>query len=62
TLHGTICGVADFYCGTVTGTVYSPIQANTTGNFGITLLIEGEPIPRRPRYGCDPDALAPALP
>lgn len=62
TLHGTICGVASFYCGTVTGTVFSPIQAETTGHFGITLLNADEPLPPRPRYGCEPDALAPALP
>ncbi len=61
TLHGTICGVADFYCGTVTGTVTSPIKAETNGHFGITLLADDD-VPARPRYGCEPDALAPALP
>lgn len=61
TLHGTICGVADFYCGTVTGTVTSPIKAETNGHFGITLLGDDE-LPARPRYGCAADALAPALP
>ncbi|MDF3065389.1 MAG: hypothetical protein K0R38_990 [Polyangiaceae bacterium] len=62
TLHGTICGVADFYCGTVTGTVSAPVQGDTTGNFGITLVGSLDDLPARPRYGCDPEALAPALP
>lgn len=61
TLHGTICGVADFYCGTVTGTVYSPVQGPTTGQFGLTLLESVGDMPARPRYGCAEDALAPEL-
>jgi hypothetical protein len=62
TLHGTICGVSDFYCGTVTGTVTAPIQGPTTGQFGLTLLPSIDDMPARPRYGCAEDALAPALP
>jgi hypothetical protein len=62
TLHGTICGVSEFYCGTVTGTVTSPIRSEANGNFGLTLLGADEPIPARPRYGCAADALAPPLP
>jgi hypothetical protein len=61
TLHGSICGVSSFYCGTVTGTVTAPIQGEATGQFGITLVPSLEELPARPRYGCDEDALAPAL-
>lgn len=61
TLHGTICGVAEFYCGTVTGTVYFPVQGPTAGQFGLTLLGAAGEIPAQPRYGCDEDALAPEL-
>lgn len=32
TLHGQICGVQDFYCGTVTGNVTSPIPTPLTGS------------------------------
>jgi hypothetical protein len=62
TLRGTICGVSDFYCGTVTGTVYAPIEGPTTGQFGLLLLDSIEDLPERPRFGCAEDALAPALP
>jgi hypothetical protein len=61
TLHGTICGISDFYCGTVTGSVSAPVKGDTTGHFGITLLGGIDQMPERPRYGCDPSALAPAL-
>jgi hypothetical protein len=61
TLHGTICGVADFYCGTVTGTVSAPVMGETTGRFGLTLVPSLEDLPARPQYGCDPGALAPEL-
>jgi hypothetical protein len=61
TLHGTICAVSDFYCGTVTGTVSAPVQGETTGQFGLTLVNGLEDLPARPRYGCAEDALAPAL-
>jgi hypothetical protein len=61
TLHGTICGVSRFYCGTVTGTVYEPIEGPATGQFGLQLLQSLDEIPERPRFGCDEDALAPAL-
>jgi hypothetical protein len=61
TLHGTICGVSDFYCGTVTGTVTAPLVAETTGRFGLTLVPSLDELPARPRFGCDADALAPAL-
>lgn len=61
TLHGTICGVATFYCGTVTGTVFAPLAGPATGKFGLTLLEDERDIPERPRFGCEEDALAPAL-
>jgi hypothetical protein len=62
TLHGTICGVSDFYCGTVTGDVSAPIAGPATGQFGLMLLNGLEDIPSRPRFGCSEKALAPALP
>jgi hypothetical protein len=62
TLHGTICGVSDFYCGTVTGTVSAPIVGPTTGQFGLLLVPSIDDIPAQPRFGCAEDALAPALP
>ena len=61
TLHGTICGVSSFYCGTVTGTVYSPVQGPTSGQFGLTLLDSVDEMPARPRFGCDEGALGPEL-
>jgi hypothetical protein len=61
TLHGTICGVARFYCGTVTGTSYAPVAGPVTGRFGLSLLDEPGELPARPRYACDEDALAPDL-
>jgi hypothetical protein len=61
TLHGTICGVSRFYCGTVTGTSYFPLMGPTTGQFGLTLLESEGELPERPRFGCDEDALGPAL-
>jgi hypothetical protein len=61
TLHGTICGVSDFYCGTVTGNVTAPIAGPTTGQFGLLLLPSIDDIPARPRFGCSTKALAPAL-
>jgi hypothetical protein len=61
TLHGKICGVSDFYCGTVSGTVSAPIAGPTSGQFGLTLLESNDELPPEPRFGCDEDALAPAL-
>jgi len=61
TLHGSICGVSAFYCGTITGTVSAPIAGPTNGQFGLTLVTSLEELPARPRFGCSEDALAPAL-
>jgi len=61
TLHGTICGVSDFYCGTVTGDVSAPIAGPTTGQFGLLLVPSIDDIPARPRFGCSEKALAPEL-
>jgi hypothetical protein len=58
TLHGTICGVSSFYCGTVTGTITAPIQGPATGQFGLQLLGGIDEVPDRPRFGCADDALA----
>jgi hypothetical protein len=55
-LHGTICGVQSFYCGTVTGDATAPVKGPITGDFGLELLA-GE-IPAQPRYGCAADQLA----
>jgi len=62
TLHGTICGVSTFYCGTVTGTVSAPVMGPTTGQFGLQLLDGLDDVPAQPRFGCAEDALAPPLP
>lgn len=61
TLHGKICGISDFYCGTVTGSVTAPIAGPSNGQFGLTLLPSIDEVPERPRYGCADDALAPPL-
>jgi len=61
TLHGTICGVSDFYCGTVTGTFIAPIQGDLTGQFGLMLVPSLDELPARPRFGCAENALAPEL-
>ena len=61
TLHGTICGVSDFYCGTVTGDVSAPIEGPTTGQFGLMLVPSIDDLPARPRFGCSEKALAPEL-
>lgn len=61
TLHGTICGVSDFYCGTVTGTFIAPIEGELSGQFGLTLVAGLDELPARPRFGCAEEALAPAL-
>jgi hypothetical protein len=61
TLHGSICGRADFYCGSVTGSVSAPIAGPSSGQFGLALLGGIDDVPARPRFGCDEDALAPEL-
>lgn len=61
TLHGTICGVSAFYCGTVTGTFIAPIQGPLTGQFGLMLVPSIDELPARPRFGCAENALAPEL-
>lgn len=61
TLHGTICGIESFYCGTVSGNISAPIAGPATGRFGLTLVEGVGDVPERPRYGCGEDALAPAL-
>jgi len=59
-LHGTICGVKSFYCGTVTGSSTFPVEGPITGDFGLDLLEDGR-IPAQPRYGCAEDQLAAPL-
>jgi hypothetical protein len=61
TLHGSICEVSSFYCGSVSGRVSSPVQGPARGQFGLTLLDTGTEVPARPRFGCSEDALAEAL-
>jgi hypothetical protein len=58
-LHGTICGVRPFYCGTVTGSSTFPVEGPIEGDFGLQLLTG--PIPAQPRYGCAEDQLAAPL-
>jgi hypothetical protein len=61
TLHGTICGASEFYCGVVSGHVYEPFDGPATGQFGLLLVDSIDEVPARPRFGCAEDALAPAL-
>jgi hypothetical protein len=61
TLAADICGVRSFYCGTVTGTVTDPVRGTIAGQFGLTVLEPDASVPARPRYGCDENAIAPAL-
>lgn len=59
-LSASICGVTNFYCGTVSGNVISPVRGAVTGRFGLTLLGTSE-LPAQPRYGCEADAIAAPL-
>jgi hypothetical protein len=61
TLSGRICGVREFYCGTLTGSTSGLISGPFTGNFGITLLAGPDAVPAQPRFGCAAEDLAPAL-
>ena len=61
TLSGHICGVQDFYCGTVVGRSSGLINGPFTGHFGITLLSDSTAVPERPRFGCAADAFAEPL-
>jgi hypothetical protein len=56
TLHGTICGVQTFYCGTVTGEASFPVMGPIEGDFGLELV--GDELPANPRYGCAEEAVA----
>ena len=49
TLHGTICGVSDFYCGSVTGTVSLPVQGPPRVISGSRCLPSEDDLPGRPR-------------
>jgi len=62
TLHGHICGVKSFYCGTLDGQTYGLLSGTFTGHFGITLLPSLDAIPAQPRFGCDAASIAPPLP
>jgi len=62
TLSGYICGVESFYCGTVEGQSSGLVIGPFSGTFGITLLDGPDAIPERPRFGCEPEDLAPPLP
>lgn len=61
TLTGDICGVRDFYCGTLTGTASGLVNGPFTGHFAITRLPLPDAVPARPRFGCDPDDFAEPL-
>lgn len=56
TLHGTICGIKRFYCGSVTGEASFPVMGPVDGEFGLEFV--GDELPDRPRYGCDADDVA----
>jgi hypothetical protein len=56
TLHGTICGVERFYCGTVTGEASYPVMGPIEGDFGLELV--GDELPENPRYGCAEEDVA----
>ncbi len=56
TLDGTLCGVTDFYCGTVGGYATFPVMGPIDGTFGLELVPED--LPEQPRYGCGEDDLA----
>lgn len=61
-LRASICGVSEFYCGTVGGRTESPIRGDVVGQFGLTILPAGETLPpARPRFGCDSEDIAPPL-
>jgi len=61
TLHGHICGIHPFYCGTLDGQATGLLSADFTGHFGITLLSGPDDVPARPRFGCAADAFADPL-
>ena len=63
TLTGRVCGVARFYCGTLTGSTSGLLSGSFTGTYGITVLDGDGPeaIPERPRFGCGADDLGPPL-
>lgn len=61
TLTGRVCGVARFYCGTLSGSTSGLLSGSFTGRYGITLLDGPDTVPAQPRFGCDPNDLAPAL-
>jgi hypothetical protein len=52
TLHGHICGLRPFYCGTLDGSTSGLLSGTFSGNFGITLLAGPDAVPAEPRYGC----------
>lgn len=60
-LHGHICGIHPFYCGTLDGKATGLLSADFTGHFGITLLPSADAVPDRPRYGCSPEDFAEKL-
>jgi len=62
TLTGHICGVRDFYCGTVQGQTKGLVSGPFTGHFGITLLSGPDAVPESPRFGCGAEDFAPPLP
>jgi hypothetical protein len=61
TLTGHVCGVARFYCGTLTGSTSGLLSGTFTGTYGITLLDGPDAVPDQPRFGCAADDLAPPL-
>jgi hypothetical protein len=61
-LVASICGVAAFYCGTVSGRVTSPLRGEIAGRFGLSIFPADADPPAQPRYGCAPTDIAAPLP
>jgi hypothetical protein len=61
TLTGNVCGVARFYCGTLSGSTSGLLSGTFTGSYGITLLDGPDAVPDRPRFSCGAGDLAPPL-
>lgn len=62
TLTGHICGLKQFYCGTLEGQTSGTLSGPFNGHFGITLLSGPDAVPPTPRFGCGGNDFAEPLP